>query len=245
MNQLEWMQRQIEKLTTQVNALSTLDKPNRLNAWQPIFQAASYVSASSILFTGADLTTYMTGYVKCRWYQSGWKYGYIASSSLGSGNTTATLVTNTSYTVSNAAITDFSISYGSPPDFTPYLTWAAVPTGVTIGNGITQARFSITEKKLFFDFVFTLGSSSSVSGEFSFNLPLTVRTNPVSTVTGDLRDTGTANHATIAILSTTRCYIYRIVVSGVAVTGGLLDSTTPFTWATNDQIGATGWCMLP
>ena len=117
MNQLEWMQRQIEKLTTQVNALSTLDKPNRLNAWQPIFQAASYVSATSILFTGADLTTYMTGYVKCRWYQSGWKYGYIASSSLGSGNTTATLVTNTSYTVANAAITDFSISYGNPVDF--------------------------------------------------------------------------------------------------------------------------------
>ena len=242
MNQLEWMQRQIEKLTTQVNALSTLDKPNRLNAWQPIFQAASYVSATSILFTGADLTAYLTGYVKCRWYQSGWKYGYIASSSLGSGNTTATIICNS---VVNAAITDFSISYGNPPDFPSYLTWTTTLTGVTVGNGTTQARFSITEKKLFFDFLFTLGSTSAVNGEFSFNLPLTVGTTPVSTATGNFRDTGTAYHATIVALSTTRCYIYRVNVSGVAVTGGVLDATTPFTWTTGDQIGATGWCMLP
>ena len=166
MNQLEWMQRQIEKLTTQVNALSTLDKPNRLNAWQPIFQAASYVSATSILFTGADLTTYMTGYVKCRWYQSGWKYGYIASSSLGSGNTTATLVTNTSYTVANAAITDFSISYGNPVDFPYWFNYA--PTLSTVSGTFTSAsitgKFSITGKTMKVVIVVTITTNGTASG---------------------------------------------------------------------------------
>jgi len=234
--------KQIAALQKQVRKLQARNTPSVYMGWTNIPVLPTYVSATSMLFTGIDLTAHLTGYVKCRWYQGGWRYGYVASSSLGSGNTTAVILGNA---VLYAAITDFSISYGNPVDFPGALSWAAVPTGVTIGNGTTLAKFSIESKKLFFDFVFTLGNTSAVSGEFSFNLPLTVSSSGVSTVTGSFRDTGTAYHATITSLSSTRCYLYRVIVSGDDVTGGVQDATTPFTWTTNDQIGATGWCMLP
>ena len=174
MNQLEWMQRQIDQLTKRVNDLSTLDKPNRLNAWQPIFQAASYVSATSILFTGADLTTYMTGYVKCRWYQSGWRYGYISASSLGSGNTTATIIGKS---VLNATITDFSISYGNPVDFVDWFGFTSVissSVGAITSYTISNAVFKIDSRKLDIILSFTITNNGAGSGSVRFTHPFTL-----------------------------------------------------------------------
>lgn len=176
MNQIEWMQRQIETLTKRVNDLSTLDKPNRLNAWQPIFQAASYVSATSILFTGADLTAYLTGYVKCRWYQSGWKYGYISASSLGSGNTTAVILGNI---VLNAAITNFSISYGNPVDFPEWFGFMATissSVGTITSYIVSNAIFKIDSKILSIVLSFTITNNGTGSGSVRFTIPFTLTT---------------------------------------------------------------------
>lgn len=176
MNQLEWMQRQIDQLTKRVNDLSTLDKPNRLNAWQPIFQAASYVSATSILFTGADLTTYMTGYVKCRWYQSGWRYGYISASSLGSGNTTAVILGNA---VLNAAITNFSISYGNPVDISEWFGFATTissSVGTITSYTVSNAIFKIDSRILSVLLSFTITNNGTGSGSVRFTVPFTLTT---------------------------------------------------------------------
>jgi hypothetical protein len=132
--------KQIAALQKQVRKLQARNTPSVYMGWTNIPVQPTYVSATSILFTGIDLTAHLKSYIKCRWYQSGWKYGYVSSSSLGSGNTTATLVTNTSYTVANAAITNFSISYGNPVDFPEYFNFDLVPVGWS-GTPTTTAYF--------------------------------------------------------------------------------------------------------
>ncbi len=245
MNQLEWMQRQIDQLTKRVNDLSTLDKPNRLNAWQPIFQAASYVSATSILFTGADLTTYMTGYVKCRWYQSGWKYGYIASSSLGSGNTTATLVTNTSYTVANSAITNFSISYGSPPDFPGWLsytpTWTAYNGSPTIGDGSLTGAFSISNHVLTAHILATFGATTNFASSqiWYFSLPVQPIIATMCAANGE-QSGGTK----WIFQAKTETGLPRIVAGMMNNSAGWVQYNTPFTWANGDKYTADVVCRI-
>ena len=134
--------KQIAALQKQVRKLQARNTPSVYMGWTNIPVQPTYVSATSILFTGIDLTAHLKSYIKCRWYQSGWKYGYVSSSSLGSGNTTATLVTNTSYTVANAAITNFSISHGSPVDFPA--TFLYTPT-VSTTMGFTAPSFVLNK----------------------------------------------------------------------------------------------------
>jgi hypothetical protein len=111
----------------------------------------AYASATSVTFTGIDLTAHFTIGVKCAWYQSaGWRYGYVLSSSFGSGNTTLNFVANTSHSVANTDISTFKISYGNPPDFPGWLNWTPNISGMTVvGTPTYTGIFSINGKTVY------------------------------------------------------------------------------------------------
>jgi hypothetical protein len=207
------------------------------------------VSDTSFTLPG-DYSGVLKNFAKWKGFLSSQKYGYVLSSSYSSGTglTTVNLVPNSDYSLSvGGTITGMFVSFGNPPDFTVWFSWPASSlTGVILGNGSIAAKFSISDKKLFFDFILTFGTTTTIAayGEFSFNLPMTVSPTEVSTVTGDFRDTGSGNHLVVAVLGVSRCYLYRAVPTSISVASGLIDANSPFSWANGDQIGATGWARL-
>lgn len=149
MNEAEVYLKKLNYLESRIAFLERLERGFvEERGWIPIFQTAVYASPTSVTFANIDLTAYLKIGVKCSWYQSsGWRYGYVLSSSYGSGNTTLNFVANTSFNVANTAISTFKISYGNPPDFPAYLTYAAIVSGAT-GSAGTYAEDNSVAKFL-------------------------------------------------------------------------------------------------
>jgi hypothetical protein len=204
--------------------------------WTNIPVQPTYVSATSMLFTGIDLTAHLTGYVKCRWYQSGWRYGYVVSSSLGSGNTTAVLVTNTSYTVANAAITNFSISYGNPVDFPGLFSYT--PTGISATNVTHVGKFSIQVRRCFVDY--TVDFSGAITFTTMPTLPTPVSAGQLSRSLSSFGNAGYYDAGVGLVIDT----LFVIVVASGATfslvnsNGAAISATNPITWANGDVIEA-------
>lgn len=158
----------LEKTTRKLQARNV---PDFYMGWTNIPILPVYASATSVTFAGIDLTAHFTIGVKCAWYQSaGWRYGYVLSSSFGSGNTTLNFVANTSYSVANTAISIFKISYGTPPDFPTNFFYAVVPTGFSAITSVQNSHFAINGR------ICTLAVNSidgtSNATTFTFNLPV-------------------------------------------------------------------------
>jgi len=131
----------------------------------------TYASATSVTIAGIDLTASLTIGVKCAWYQSaGWRYGYVLSSSYGSGNTTLNFVSNTSYSVANTAISTFKISYGNPPDFPYWLNFtpAVVPLSGAFTTVSAAGRFSVSGRIVAYENDITITTNGTAVGVQSY-----------------------------------------------------------------------------
>lgn len=245
MNQIEWIIREIESIKKRVNILSTLESRDKYNIWIPIYQTASYVSATSVSISGIDLTAYLKNYIKCRFYQSGWKYGYIASSSLSSGNTIAVFVSNTSYSVANAAIDYFEISYSTPVDFPGWLsytpTWTAYIGSPTIGNGSLTGSFSITNHIMVDHISAVFGSTTNFASSqiWYFGLPVQPALATMCAANGE-QSGGTK----WIFQARTDTGLPRIVAGMMNNSSGWVQYNTPFTWASGDKYTADIVCRI-
>lgn len=123
-------------------------------------------------------------------------------------------------------------------------TWTPTVTGITLGNGTIEARYTQYNKTVAFTFVFTLGSTSAITGEVIVPLPVNRRTTTqVGEGTVLLRDAGTANYVGFAFYpggNNTQVLIRYLSVGGSVVAPTSLSSTTPFTWGNTDQILLSG-----
>ena len=150
MNEAEIYLKKLNYLESRIAFLERLERGFvEERGWIPIFQTAVYASATSVTFANVDLTAYLKIGVKCSWYQSsGWRYGYVLSSSYGSGNTTLNFVANTSFNVANTAISTFRISYGSPPDFPGWFGYTTIlsTSSGAFSNATSSGKFSIHGK---------------------------------------------------------------------------------------------------
>jgi|GEM_PF-1689457 hypothetical protein len=93
-----------------------------------------YASAQTFTIAGKDVTTTFTKGTRLIWTQTTVKYGVVVASSF-STDTTVTIMTNTDYTIANAAITVNSYSYQQNPQ--GYPTWfdIAAPTWTGLDDG--------------------------------------------------------------------------------------------------------------
>jgi len=127
---------------------------------------------------------------------------------------------------------------GAWTSYTP--TW----TNLTVGNATQSAAYMNAGKLYVVRFALTFGSDTSISGTIEFTLPNAVSVNAdydeLAVLGGAvLQDTGTNSHLAYIFPSSStdaRARILRLLVSGTSIVGSGQNSTTPFTWTTNDRI---------
>lgn len=107
-------------------------------------------------------------------------------------------------------------------------------TGFTLGNGSHFGKYQRLGKTVIYQGRFFMGSTSSVAGVFNLGLPV------VSTALFEGQNIGTfacidASGGTGA--ARTGCMQLDSTSDAVALvaTGGVVNTTTPFTWATSDE----------
>lgn len=120
-------------------------------------------------------------------------------------------------------------------------TWTPTLTNLTLGNGSVIARYHEVGKTVDYRFVFTLGSTSAISGIPRFTLPAAVHASgygntPIGDV--DLTNAATNSYRGIAkFVSGSTVEIFGYTTTGVQTA---VNATTPFAFGTSDSISVTG-----
>jgi hypothetical protein len=130
---------------------------------------------------------------------------------------------------------DSTASTGLKWDNDAWTTWTPTFTGVTIGNGTTNAKYKQIGKTVFGYVYFSLGSTSSITGTIKTTFPVT------PTSIGNINYLGTFTDATFGyymaypVVEASNIVLFAANASGTYVAYTNTSSTVPFTWTTNDN----------
>jgi hypothetical protein len=114
--------------------------------------------------------------------------------------------------------------------------------GFTLGNGTVAGRYRQFGKTVFMEAQITLGSTSSVTGSFTMQFPVSSSTLYNNHFIGlaNLRDIGAAEYFGRVWQTGTNFFIvYAENVGGTYSSTSATSSTVPFTWTTGDIINIT------
>lgn len=120
--------------------------------------------------------------------------------------------------------------------------WDPVFTNLVVGNGTRTARFCLVGKMVFYRLVLVFGSSTTISGPVSLIVPTELATYggagaaPIGD--GSCYDVSVGN--VVAAVHQTNGRINSLTVAGSNVICGAINATSPFTWATGDELSVTG-----
>jgi hypothetical protein len=117
-------------------------------------------------------------------------------------------------------------------------TWTPTIGNFSIGNGTANYRYSQVGKTVSVNVNITLGSTTSITGTPNFSLPVQSKYHD-SIFSGAYTDAGTAFVAGFALLefgSYSYFTLKSLLTNATYGTYGDVNSTTPFTWTTNDKI---------
>lgn len=155
------------------------------------------------------------------------------------------LATNNSVVTANitdSAVTPAKLQAGTGTGWT-WQTWTPTWTNLTVGNGTIVARYNQTGKTVNAHIELTFGSTTSISGQVDFTLPITASSTYLGNNqigTGSLEDFGITIYDPWIITSggspTTKCVIHVKNAAGTYVSFTALSSTIPFTWGNGDII---------
>lgn len=111
-------------------------------------------------------------------------------------------------------------------------------TNITVGNGTVSFKYVRIQKLVFVKGTLIFGSTTSITGSPSMTLPVTAVTYPGGTPTGQIRvvKPGFAYFGFTQPTSTTELAIRMYAVSGTLIQVGAINATSPFTWATSDEM---------
>jgi len=133
-------------------------------------------------------------------------------------------------------------AYSATPQATEpgvYASHTVTWTNVTVGNGTSTARWTQINKKVHYYGKFTLGSTSSVSGQIGIDLPVNANTSHGETFMGiaTLQDSGVATYPAFPLhVATDLVYIYPMNTAGTYGALAGTSSTVPHTWGSTDII---------
>lgn len=215
-----------------------------IDGWKNANETWTYASATTITVPAGAAFKYSIG-DKIRFIQSGsTKYMYVT----GVASTLLTVSGGTDYTVANAAIGSPCYSkHVDPVGFPTWFNYTPAFVNLSVGNGTLTAAFKLTGKAVQFYSLLIWGSTTSISGNVEYTLPLTsisypgsVNTFPVGQVV--CLDSGVATYAGVATWNTTTTVKLRPGVASTAnlTLAGAVTSTVPFTWGTADEMHVTG-----
>ena len=165
-------------------------------------------------------------------------------------NPTATsLLTSPSHSLSHSDLNDAvealeakvaigNTVLGSYISYTP-----SFASGVTIGDGVVSGAYCRVNDFVHVYGIFTLGSTSAVTGAVDLNVPVNINVGMQSTnmVYGfvNLFDASAAarvDGGTLFNATATSVALRVQTASGTYVSSSALSATVPFTWAVNDKI---------
>jgi hypothetical protein len=113
-----------------------------------------------------------------------------------------------------------------------WTTWSPTVTGLTKGNGTEVARYRNNGKMVDIFYQFTLGSTSSVTGQLYLTPPFNSLYN-LYIACAFYSDNGTEYPSAI-FMPLSIIYLKTLNASGTYLAGNQLNGTTPFTWGTGD-----------
>jgi len=123
-----------------------------------------------------------------------------------------------------------------------WLDWTPSATGHTVGNGTVTARYTQVGKLVTFRYLFVLGSTSAISSDFAFSLPVTAApSNTFLTATGMLYNPGVDIYPAFCFyLDTTTVQVRAGNASSVYNYLASLTASIPFTWFTGNRVAVNG-----
>jgi len=119
--------------------------------------------------------------------------------------------------------------------------WTPTWANFTLGNGTNDAKYMQIGKTVFFRVVTTLGSTSSMSTNPNFSLPITSTATPAADLPiaqGQANSGSGARALFVKWLTTTTA---RLMTWDINVDEGAVTSTTPFTWGNGHKILVEGF----
>ena len=144
---------------------------------------------------------------------------------------------NTYLIADSTASTGLAWAAGTYTTFTP-----GGFSGFTLGNGTATGRYRVFGKTVFMEANITLGSTSSVTGSFTMQFPVSASTlyNFHYIGLANFRDTGVGEFpARVWQTGTNFFLVFPDNTSGTYATSAATSSTVPFTWTTGDIINIT------
>ena len=127
-----------------------------------------------------------------------------------------------------------------------WASWTPSWTNLSVGNGTVTAKYRQIGKLVTCRLKIVFGSTTSISGDVDFSLPVTRATYPsVAGITNigllSMYDSSATTTYTgvLNTPTTTTSKLRAFSVSGSYIVVAVLSSTVPFTWTTSDEIAAT------
>jgi hypothetical protein len=126
-------------------------------------------------------------------------------------------------------------------DNTAWTSFTPTLSGVTLGNGTTNAKYKQIGKTVFGHVAFKLGSTSSITGTIKTTFPVapaTIFTGGVD-YTGMFLDDSFGYYLAFPVLESPLISFFACTAGGTYVSYTNTSSTVPFTWTTNDVFYVT------
>lgn len=125
-------------------------------------------------------------------------------------------------------------------------TWTPTLGGMSKGNGTVTASYIQVGKLVFCRFLFTLGTTSTVTGDASITLPVTANSIYASAsqhLGGSIvfQAGGGTYYGVVQIASTTQAFFEAQLASGTYVTIQNLGAAIPNTWASTNWMAGEFW----
>lgn len=116
-----------------------------------------------------------------------------------------------------------------------WTTWTPTLTNITQGNGTVTARYYQMGTIVFFDFAFTMGTTSTMGSSPSFTLPVAAKTT-TQFADGLCHDTGVQywTGTGFVIGGTSTVYCQYVGPSGLFIINAGITAAAPFTWGSTD-----------
>jgi hypothetical protein len=200
----------------------------------------TWTRTGNFTFTiSGDVTIVYRKGTKVKFYDSGYKYGVIESSSYSSPNTTITLITNSDYTMSGDPGARFISHVENPEDWPDYFTfavsWTSTPTpDPAIGDGILEAFWKAHGHSIIYKVRIIAGSTTTFgNGYWNFSIPVTparIRSSvSMESAAGNILDTSPGIRYAIS------SFVRSGDVRGIYA-NGIITNAVPITWASGDAI---------
>ena len=130
------------------------------------------------------------------------------------------------------------LAYKSATTLYPWAAYTPSASNISVGNGTLTARYQQIGKLVNVEIFFTLGSTSTVTGLPTFAIPVSAKSAGFTVIgVAGFGDSGVGTFVATPIVYSTTVYLAMIGTGATyAKEDGNVNSTTPFTWTTNDTM---------